>query len=183
MGWFIYLVTYKHQIMSLNQSSLNSRYIVYALIASIAYLLPTAYFLLGNGNTKIWLPYLGNFLFFISIVVAIAFFNVEAHQHANMKSLLYTGLRTTIIAAIFCAIVAFILAAIKYGYFEEKTNEAIEAAQSTVTNSAFNNNNQAGVMVIINALIVNFIMGILGSLIGSSVNKRNQTTVKGKELI
>ncbi|MBC7652212.1 MAG: DUF4199 family protein [Deinococcales bacterium] len=169
--------------MSLQKSSLSSRYIVYALIASIAYLLPTAYFLLGNGNTKIWLPYLGNFLFFISIVVAIAFFNVEAHQHANVKSLLYTGLRTTIIAAIFCALVAFVLAAIKYDYFTEKTNEAIQAAQTTVANSAFNSNNEAGIMIIINALIVNFIMGILGSLIGASVNKRNQTTVKGTELV
>lgn len=169
--------------MSLQPSSLNSRYIIYALIASIAYLLPTAYFLLGNGNTKIWLPYLGNFLFFISIVVAIAFFNVEANQSANVKSLLYTGLRTTIIAAIFCAIVAFVLAAIKYGYFEEKTTETLQAAQSTDTNSAFNNNNEAGVMIIINALIVNFIMGILSSLIGASVNKRNQTTVKGTELV
>ncbi len=169
--------------MSLQQSTLSSRYIVYALIASIAYLLPTAYFLLGNGNTKIWLPYLGNFLFFISIVVAIAFFNVEAHQRANVKSLLYTGLRTTIIAAIFCALAAFILAAIKYNYFEEKTNEAIQAAQTTVANSAFNSNNEAGIMIIINALLVNFIMGILGSLIGASVNKRNQTTLKGTELV
>lgn len=169
--------------MSLLQSSLSSRYILYAFIASIAYLLPTAYFLLGNGNTKIWLPYLGNFLFFISIVVAIAFFNVEAHQRANVKSLLYTGLRTTIIAAIFCGIVAFILAAIKYDYFVEKTNQALQAAQSTATNSAFNNNNDAGIMIIINALIVNVVMGILGSLIGASVNKRNQTTLKGTEII
>ena len=166
--------------MSLNTSTLNSRYILYAFVASIAYLVPTAYFLLGNGDAKIWLPYLGNGLFFITILVCIAFFNVEANQHASVRSLFFAGLRSTIIAAIFSAIVAFILAAIKYGYFEMKSSEV---AQSASGNSMLYSHEEAGVMIIINALIVNFIMGILGSFIGASVSKRNQTTERGKELV
>lgn len=169
--------------MSLDKSSLNSRYILYAFIASVTYLVPTSYFLLGNGESKMWLPYLGNFLFFISIIVSIAFFNSEANQHANIKSLILTGLRTTFIAAIFSTLVTFIFAAIKYGYFEMKIGDIEQTAQSATGNSVIYNHNQAGVVIIINALIVNFMMGILGSLIGASVSKRNQTTEGGRELI
>ena len=167
--------------MDLNKKTLKSYYTVYAIIASIAYLVPTIYFLLGEGNRNIWLTYLGNFLFFISIVISIAFFNSQANRHASLKSLFFTGLRTTIIAVIFSAIVIFVLAAIKYGYFETKTSDIELATQSATDNSLMYRHEQAGVMMIINAVIVNFFMGTLGSLIGSSVTKRNQTTEKGRE--
>ena len=64
-----------------------------------------------------------------------------------------------------------------------KTSDVELAAQSATGNSIMYSHDQAGVMMIINAVIVNFFMGALASLIGAAVTKRNQTTAKGRELV
>ncbi len=165
-------------------SKLRSHYISYALMASVVYLIPTCIFLFGNSNEQFWLPYLGNFLLFICIVACIKYFNIEElGNHGNIRSLFFTGFRTTLIAVAVTTVVTFIIAAVKYGYFEMKTDEVEQAAQSATGNSMLYSQNETGMMIIVNALIVNFIMGMLGSFIGASVVKRNQQTAKGRELV
>lgn len=148
------------------------RYLTYAIVAAILYVIPVIFFLKRANYSDAWLLYLGNFLFLFVVTAFLFAFNKQRQQNATTVSMLTAGHITAImgiiIACIFCTALVFAFNATAHKVLAD-------APANTVKDSS----GGMGFMLFANAIFGNIVAGSSASIIFPFVLKRNQTKEVG----
>jgi hypothetical protein len=151
------------------RSSHQTLYIVFIILTAFAYCLPLGLFIGNTRFSNLWILYIGNFLFLISVLFFVVFYNNSMHNTHTLGDMLIASFRVTFSSIIICLLVA-----IFFVYVEK--HWLIAAPANTVEDRS------AGLrpIVLLDAVLVNLFVGCFGGFIGAVTTKRNQNISAGK---
>src|SRR5437870_7263021 len=96
-------------LMSMNTIFKNhplKKYMIYSVIAAVAYLIVAGFFISYGSFTAIWLLYVGNMLFALTIAIFILIFNRKRKENASAGLMISAGHITTVMGIlIVCALI------------------------------------------------------------------------------
>ena len=144
-------------------------YIITALLATIAYCIPLAYFFKNELVTNSWVLYIANSLFTITVVIATTVVNIRIHDETSIIKMISTGVKITtasIIIAIPFAIILFYL----LGNHVIPSNTTGNSLSITLP------------MLLINLVVVNIFLGTFAALIAALVFNKYPKNNKGKDI-
>lgn len=155
--------------------TLKSFYIKYSWWAAILYALSVAIFLLFRNYANFWILYIGNMLFGAVVYVGVLRANHRIHDAGSLKSLFMTGIKLSFYALLIATVLSLVLFAINgmLSNFSAQDSPA-QSGSDTQTDVIFT--------LLAHTLAGNAFMGLLASVLTSSVVKRNQKTEQGKTL-
>lgn len=139
----------------------------YSIICAIAYTVPVFFFFKHERFSELWLLYLGNCCFGVLLLVSGIFVNKKLHSEASLRSLIIPGLKVIAGAILLICILVGAL-----GLFYKNT-----IVQQTPANY-----NGLVFALATNAIVVNFLLGMFGVVIGAVTIKANQRNAKGEEI-
>jgi hypothetical protein len=125
-------------------------------IAVISAVLTAVFYFTDNTDT-LWTGYFINLVMFLGILFSVIHYNSQHHERPSQLALFSMGFRTTLWAVVIISIVNVVL-------------HFIEINKTDTSNF--------WLVLFTNVFFTNIILGLLASLIGSMVFKRNQKTTK-----
>lgn len=142
---------------------------IYGYVLGLFCIAGTVVFGATRAIGNLWFGYLGNCVMFLGVLIAILHYNYLHHNEVPAKASFAMGVRTTILATTIYAVFLLIF----YLIFERNNDNALESM----------NAQHEGFWGFFfgNALFVNVFVGLVASLIGAYVFKRNQKTDQVKE--
>lgn len=156
-------------------------YILYGIIAAIAYLIPTAYLLFVNKYQNLYLLFVGNALFMGVIFYYNFYLARRPYDGERAVSMLMAGTLGTVVGTILSAVVVTILMFVLFPdlFSLHPVNQVL--AQS---NSEAKTPYPSGFlfMVLLDVILGNASVGLFASILTSYVNKKNQTGDKPAEI-
>lgn len=135
-----------------------------------------AVFAFNSIYENIVLLYGGNLLFATVVLIGIIRLNAIAHNNAPAVPLFRTGWQITLIGVIVSTLAAFILYLLQDASVPTKNilpTIPVEQADKKIENLTLT--------IFVHAIFINALVGVLATIIGSGVVKRNQKTMKGKD--
>lgn len=85
------------------------KYLIYSVIAAISYFIVTCIFISHASFTAIWMLYIGNILFAITIAVFLLMYNKRRKENANTGMMAFAGFITTVMGIIIiCALILIV---------------------------------------------------------------------------
>ncbi len=158
-----------------------SLYLTYAVICAVVYSVPMLLLLTNRMFEDVWLLFLGNSLFFISILFSIIHINNKLYQNGNLGTLILSGICVTLASMAMIAVITFLL----YLGFDisslHRTGTAASIHDSPNTNSPDGKSSGLVFMLFVCGLFVNLFVGAFASFVASVTAKGRQTTEKGKK--
>jgi hypothetical protein len=151
----------------MEEKFLFSYYYKYSIACCLAYCVPVFIFFKNETFSGLWLLYLGNMCFGCLLLVSGLFVNKTLHNNASLRSLIIPGVKV-IVSSIIIICVAVALMAFIF--------------RSRVMLQAPTNYNGLYSALALNAIIVNFLLGMLLVFIGAITIKTNQRNAKGEEI-
>jgi magnesium-transporting ATPase (P-type) len=159
-------------IKNLFKNHTLKKYLVYSVIAAVAYLIIAGIFISYGSFTLMWLLYIGNMLFALSITIFILMYNKKRRENANTGIMISAGLITTIMGVMLvCAIilVSYIVAPALYNSVPKGATAFLKAPpQMKGRGDSFIFN------ILVNAVVGNVSTGSFISVILPYAAKRNQ---------
>ena len=158
-----------------------SLYLTYAVLCAVVYSIPMLFPLINKTFEQIWLLFLGNSLFFISVLFSIIHVNKKLYENGNLGTLVLSGIYVTLASIALIAIITLLL----YTGFDlssiHKTGN-VEAIHN-VANRDDSGTNSSGLvfMLFVCGLFVNLFVGAFASFVAAVTSKGKQTTEKGKK--
>lgn len=146
-----------------------SDYIITALLATIAYCIPLAYFFKNELVTNSWVLYIANLVFTIIVVTATTIINLRIHDETSIVKMISIGVKITI-ASIVIAIPFVVILFYMLG------NNVIPS--STTANSL----SITLPMLLINLVIVNIFLGSFAALIAALIFNKYPKNSKGQDI-
>jgi hypothetical protein len=149
-------------------------YILYGILAAVAYLIPTMYLLFENKYQNLYLLFVGNALF----MAVIFYYNYRLIYHPydgkRAVSMLMAGHLATWIGTILAAVIVTVVMFMFFPdlFSRHPTSEVLEQANVSARTpypSGFL------FMVLLDVILGNASVGSFVSILASYVNKRNQT--------
>lgn len=139
----------------------------YSVVCALAYTVPIFFFFRHETFSQFWLLYLGNCCFGVLLLVCGIFVNKKLHSAASLRSLIIPGLKviggSILLICVFVGILGFIF-------------------KSNIVQQAPANYNGLVFSLATNAIVVNFLLGMLAVFIGAITIKTNQRNEKGEEI-
>lgn len=155
--------------------TLRAFYIRYSWWAGILYVLSIAIYLLMRNYANIWIPYIGNMLFGAVVYIGVLRANHRIHDTGSLKSLFMTGIKLSFYALLIATAVSLIIFGINAMLAGFSVQDSPSGAGSDTRTEVF-------LTLLSHTLAGNAFMGVLASVLGSVVVKRNQKTEQGKTL-
>ncbi len=152
-------------------------YIKYGLAAAVLYSVPLIFLLKHTAYSQIWLLYLGNFLFMLTVAGFLLIFNRHRDKNASSTAMILAGAAVSILGIIISCLIAFILLSIMIpGLFHSGVPDKVltGAPASTVPDKI----NGLLFMIFGNAAIGNGAAGLFVSIIFPFTLKGDQTKEK-----
>src|SRR6185503_10906183 len=134
-----------------------------------------AIFLLFRNYANFWILYIGNMLFGAVVYVGVLRANHRIHDAGSLKSLFMTGIKLSFYALLIATVLSLVLFAIN-GMLSNFS------AQDSPAQSGSDTQTDVILTLLAHTLAGNAFMGLLASVLTSSVVKRNQKTEQGKTL-
>jgi ABC-type Fe3+-siderophore transport system permease subunit len=153
----------------MNTKNLSSIYGAYAIAGSILYCITAIIFFNNAEFSNLWILYVGNFIFMILIFFSVIAINKRFGENASLSSLLIPGIKVTLISiAITCAILIIIS-------FADKRIQLQEAPVNIVKDKS----NGLRSILFMDAILVNFFVGLFAAFITSVIIQQNQKATRG----
>jgi len=151
----------------MQEKFLLSYYIRYSIACALAYCIPVYIFFKHEEFSQFWLLYLGNSLYACLMLISGLFVNKKLHNSASLRALIVPGIKVIFSSIIIVCLLVGILAVI---------------FRHNIVQQAPTNYNGLFYALSVNAVLVNFIVGMLLIFIGAVTIKRNQRNEKGEEI-
>jgi cobalamin synthase len=145
-------------------------FIVYAIISSIVYLIPAIIFIEKETFAAIWLLYLGNAFFLVSIFAFMLIYKAPSNKNTAKLFMLFSGHIVTVMAIILsCVLLLIIILVVKPSFFETSVQKNITRAPANTNGLTFS--------LYVDAIFGNMAAGSFASIITSfaSRSKYKQT--------
>ena len=155
--------------------TLRAFYIRNSWWAGILYVLSVAIYLLMRNYANIWIPYIGNMLFGAVIYIGVLRANHRIHDTGSLKSLFMTGIKLTFYALVIATVLSLVIFGLNAMLAGYSAPDSTPGAGSDTRTDVF-------LVLLSHTLGGNAFMGVLASVLGSVVVKRNQKTEHGKTL-
>ncbi|MCM5529847.1 hypothetical protein [Parasegetibacter sp. NRK P23] len=149
-----------------------------AFTAAILYLIFLAIFAFNSHYENIVLLYIGNGLFFLSILSGLIWLNKMAGGNASTRVLFKTGVWSLIHGVAVATVLGIILFYIQKGnYVDAEMLEDLPAQGGDI------HKDDMFLNIIINSAVLNPILGFFATILGSGVIKKNQKSGSGRETV
>jgi hypothetical protein len=160
--------------------SINWRtHLGYSLVAAILYCIPVVILLLDSTFSMLWLLYVGNFLFLITLVVFLFAFNNHRNEDASSMAMMTASAVTAavgiILAFLICLLLLFVMVP---GLFHAGTADKVLLDAPTATVGAKTHGLLFAILA--SAILGNFVVSMFVSIIFPFTLKGNQTRGEGK---
>lgn len=132
---------------------------VYGIVISVISIVFMAIFYFTNASGSLWTGYFVSLLVFLGVLFSIIHYNSQHQEKTSMMALFSMGLRTTIWTVVIISLFNIVL------HLVGRYKEGIEESNFWI-------------FLVTNVLFSHFILGLLASLIGAMVFKRNQKTTR-----
>jgi hypothetical protein len=153
-------------------------YFLFGLFAAITYCIPAFVFIQKAVYTESWILYVGNFLFMIVIGFFLFYVSGLKDNNSSTLSLIAAGEKTVIIGIIAAGTLSFVLLLLLvHGLLATGTPGKVLSGEPA--NTISDRTNGLDFMLIVNAIIGNFVTGSFASVVLPPSLKRNQKTEKG----
>ena len=149
-----------------------------SMVASVVYLVLLAIFAFNSNYLNIVLLYIGNGLFFSIVLFGLIRQNKLAGGNASSSHLFRVGWSSTLLGVIITTAVGLILF-----YMQKSMVPAGEVLQNMPEAGSEVEQDDMFLTILTNTLIVNAILGVVASIIGSGVIKKNQKSPGGRESV
>jgi hypothetical protein len=153
-------------------------YFLFGLTAAVVYSIPGFIFIQKAVYTESWILYFGNFLFMIVIGFFLFYVSGLKDNNSSTLSLIAAGEKTVIIGIIAAGILSFLLLLLLvHGLLATGTPGKVLTGEPA--NTVQDRTNGLDFMLIVNAIIGNFVTGSFACVVLPPSIKRNQKTEKG----
>jgi hypothetical protein len=165
----------------MKKNQLLKLYFIFGLIAAMFYSAAAFVFIQKAVYTESWVLYVGNFAFMVVIACFLFYVSNLKDNNSSTLSLIVSGEKTVLVGMVAAALLSFILLVILvHGLLGTGTPGKVitEKPANTITDRT----NGLDFMLIMNALIGNFVTGSFVSVMLPASLKRNQKTEKGTHI-
>ena len=132
---------------------------VYGISISVISIVFMAIFYFTNTSGALWTGYFVNLLVFLGVLFSIIHYNSQHHERTSLLALFSMGFRTTLWTVVIISVFNIVL------HLIGRYKEGIEASNFWI-------------FLVTNILFTNLVLGVLASVIGAMVFKRNQKTTR-----
>ncbi|MBC7722722.1 MAG: hypothetical protein H7068_11910 [Pedobacter sp.] len=146
-----------------------SDYIITALLATIAYCIPLAYFFKNELVTNSWVLYIANLVFTIIVVTATTIINLRIHDETSIVKMISIGVKITIASIV----IAIPFVVILFYMLGNNVITSITTANSLSITLP---------MLLINLVIVNIFLGSFAALIAALIFNKYPKNSKGQDI-
>lgn len=129
----------------------------YGIVIAVLSIVFTVIFNLTKTSDNLWTGYLGGAIVFLGVLFSVIHYNSQHHERTSALALFAMGFRTTLWAVVISSLFRLVMHLLE---------------PDKVSDSNY------WISLLGNVLFVPFILGLLASLIGGMVFKRNQKTTK-----
>jgi len=164
------------------KKSHRSLYLIYGILAAIAYCLPVIIFIKRADYTSSWLLFSGCLLFLFSIALFLIQFNKRRNENASTGTMLAAGLIATATGVIISVLLSFILILFfVHGFLNEPVPDRVLHAEPS--NVIKDKTEGLAFMIFMAATVGNFSAGSFVTILFPFSLKKDQTKekVSGKQ--
>jgi nicotinamide riboside transporter PnuC len=147
-------------------------YLVYSIIAAVAYFIVICIFLNYESFTSMWMLYVGNAFFAISIATFVLMYNWKRRENANTAEMIFAGHITTAMGVIIVCVllvIVYLVAPDVFNSIPKGTTSFLKAPPQMAGRS-----DSFIFTIFMNAIIGNVSTGSFISIILPYAAKRNQ---------
>lgn len=130
---------------------------VYGVAISVISIIFMVFFYFTNTSGALWTGYFVNLVVFLGVLFSIIHYNSQHHEKTSSLALFSMGFRTTLWTVVIISLFNIVL------HLIGRYKEGIEASNFWI-------------FLISSILFTNLVLGILASVIGAMVFKKNQKT-------
>ena len=139
----------------MKEKYLFSYYIKYSIVCAVAYCIPVFFFFRTDTFSGAWLLYLGNTFYITLLLISGLFVNKKLNDYASLRSMIMAGVKVIVSSIlIICVITTIMLLAYN-------RNSTVPLAPDKTDSLIY--------MLLMDAVFVNFIIGMMGVCIGAVV--------------
>src|SRR4051812_14683402 len=116
---FVFKVLYTLNISPMLKEYPIKSFLIYAIISSIVYLIPAIIFVVRESYAAIWLLYLGNAFFLLSILMFMLVYKKPSDKNTTKLFMVYAGHIVSVLGILIsCLLLLVIIFIIKPSFFQ-----------------------------------------------------------------